>query len=65
MTDNKKTVKGNIFDTTAQTVAQAKVEVESSINYKDTWVRESGKQPGLMLEVLNMGRVPFKKILSN
>lgn len=33
-----------------------------AINYKDTWGRESGRQPGLMLEVLNMGRAPFKKI---
>ena len=53
---------GTMSDQLSQSVAAG--QAKTPINYKDTWGRESGKQPGLMLEVLSMGQVPFKKLIS-
>jgi len=61
MIDKKKTTRGNIFDTKPVFSAGSRVK-KSAINFKETWGREAPKQPGFMLEVFDIGHVPFKKI---
>jgi len=57
-------IKGNIFDRGSEAVVNVVEKAQAPVNYRKVWGRESGRQPGLMCEVLDMGRVPFKKISS-